>query len=225
MMMLMIQGIKGNAIVMQLNNDIITLVESLQVCAGHEAGCKSLIHPMPTLYEERSGEAVLLVDASSTFNSVNSNEFLHNFEIIFPPITLYLKKCYSVSTQLRNISGGKTQLMEGKTQGNLAVIKVHTIAIIPVILMLVEKTLQGNYNTFTVYAVYADDLTVAEPINQHKKQMNLICRLGSKFGYRFKGSKSWLVIKKIAEEPTEFILNWTNVKIIIQTNRYVGAVI
>ena len=60
--------------------------------------------------------------------------------------------------------------------------KIHTIAIIAIILMLVEKTLQGNYNTFTVYAVYTDDLTVAEPINQHKKQMNLLCRLGSKFG-------------------------------------------
>ena len=165
---------------MQLKDDIITLAESLQVCAGHEAGCKSLIHPMHTLYEERSGEAVLLVDASNTFNSVNRNEFLHNVEIICPPITLYLKKCYSLSTQLRNISGGKTQLMEGKTQGYLAAIKIHTIVytIIRIVLMLVEKTLQGNYNTFTVYAVYADDLTVAEPINQHKKQMNLLCRLG-----------------------------------------------
>ena len=114
MMMLMIQGIKGNAIVMQLKDDIKTLVESLQVCAGHEAGCKSLIHPMPTFYEERSSEAVLLVDASSTFNSVNSNEFLHNIEIICPPITLYLEKCYSLSTQLCNISGGKPSHWRGK---------------------------------------------------------------------------------------------------------------
>ena len=114
MMMLMIQGIKGNAIVMQLKDDIKTLVESLQVCAGHEAGCKSLIHPMHTLYEERSGEAVLLVDASNTFNSVNRNEFLHNIEIICPPITLYLEKCYSLSTQLCNISGGKPSHWRGK---------------------------------------------------------------------------------------------------------------
>ena len=99
---------------MQLNNDIITLVESLQLCAGHEAGCKSLIHPMHTLYEERSGEAVLLVDASNTFNSVNRNEFLHNIEIICPPITLYLEKCYSLSTQLCNISGGKPSHWRGK---------------------------------------------------------------------------------------------------------------
>ena len=114
MMMLMIQGLKGNAIVMQLKDDIKTLVESLQVCAGHEAGCKSLIHPMHTLYEERSGEAVLLVDASNTFNSVNRNEFLHNIEIICPPITLYLEKCYSLSTQLCNISGGKPSHWRGK---------------------------------------------------------------------------------------------------------------
>ena len=62
-------------------------------------------------------------------------------------------------------------------------------------------------------------------INQHKKQINLLCRPSSKFGYRLKGSKSWLVIKKTAEEPTEFILNCTNAKFITETNRYVGAVI
>ena len=41
-----------------------TSVGSLQVCAGHEAGCEALIHAMKHIFEnEESAEAVLLVDA------------------------------------------------------------------------------------------------------------------------------------------------------------------
>ena len=43
----------------------------------------------------------------------------------------------------------------------------YAIAIISMILMLVEISLQGNYNTFT--AAYTDDLTAAGPIDHLKK--------------------------------------------------------
>ena len=49
---------------------------------GHEAGCESIIHAMHSIFEEESSEAVLLVDASNAFNSVNREAFLHNVSII-----------------------------------------------------------------------------------------------------------------------------------------------
>ena len=33
-------------------DDIVSSTGSLHVCAGHEAGCESLIHAMRTVYEE-----------------------------------------------------------------------------------------------------------------------------------------------------------------------------
>ena len=45
-------------------------VGSLQVCERHEVECESMIHSMNTVYEEQS-EAVLLVDKSNAFNSLN----------------------------------------------------------------------------------------------------------------------------------------------------------
>lgn len=67
---------------MHARNDIITSVGSLEVCAGHEAGCQSLIHVKRTVYEEESAEAVL-VDTSNKLNSVNRNalrklKYLHS---------------------------------------------------------------------------------------------------------------------------------------------------
>ena len=59
--------------------------------------------------------------------------------------------------------------MEGITQGDPVVMAIYAIAIVPMILMLVEISLQGNYNTFT--AAYADDLTAAGPIDQLYKMV------------------------------------------------------
>ena len=46
---------------------------------------------MHKVYEEKSAEAVLLVDTSNAFNAVNRNEFLHNVEIICPSVAPNLK--------------------------------------------------------------------------------------------------------------------------------------
>ena len=54
--------------------------------------------------------------------------------------------------------------MEGTTQGNLAAMVIYATAIRPLILMLVQITMQDNIHTKT--AAYADDLTVAGPLDQ-----------------------------------------------------------
>ena len=60
-----LRRIAGKVIVTHLKEDVIQSVGSLQVCAGQDAGCESLIYAMRTIYEDQSAEAVLLVDASS----------------------------------------------------------------------------------------------------------------------------------------------------------------
>ena len=53
--------------------------------------------------------------------------------------------------------------MEETTQGDLAAMEIYAIATAPMIFMLVEISLQRNYNTLT--AAYADDFTTAGPID------------------------------------------------------------
>ena len=146
---------------------------------------------MRTVYEEQSAEAVLLVDASNAFNSVNRNAFLHNVEIICssdasnaissvnknaflhnvetmcPSIAQYVKNCYSLSNRLFIVGGGEIQSIEGTTQGDPAAMAIYAIAIVPKILMLLDISLQRIYNNFT--AAHADDLTAAAPIDRLKK--------------------------------------------------------
>ena len=61
------------------------------------------------------------------------------------------------------IGGGKTQSIEGTTQGDLAAMEIYAIATVPMILVLVEISLQINYKTLT--AAYADEFTAARPID------------------------------------------------------------
>ena len=79
-----LRRIKGEVIVSVVRNDIISSVGSLQVCAGHEAGCEAAIHAMHTIFEDENAEAVLPVDAADAFNSVNRQVFLHNICITCP---------------------------------------------------------------------------------------------------------------------------------------------
>ena len=81
-----LKRIVGKVVVSSTRNDITDSVGSLQLCAGHEAGCKSRIHAMNNISQGKQTEAVLLIDAPNAFNAVNRKEFLHNINIICPSI-------------------------------------------------------------------------------------------------------------------------------------------
>ena len=130
-----LRSIAAKVIFSHLKEDVIQSVGSLQVCAGQDAGFKSLIHAMRRIYEDQSAEAVLLVDASNAFNSINRNVLLHNVEVTGPSIARYVKNCFSVNSRLFVIGGGEIQSMERTTQDDLAAMVVYAIAIIPFILM------------------------------------------------------------------------------------------
>ena len=51
---------------------------ALQVCAGQQAGCEAAVHAMRMIYKDPSNEAVLLIDATNAFNTLNWNVALLN---------------------------------------------------------------------------------------------------------------------------------------------------
>ena len=108
-----LRRIARKVIVSHIKEDVIRSVGSLQVCAGQDAGCESLIHAMRTIYEDQSAEAVLLLDASNAFNSINRNVFLHNIEVICPSVAQYVKSCYFINSRLFIIGVWEIQSMEG----------------------------------------------------------------------------------------------------------------
>ena len=120
--------IAAKVVVPHFRTEILTSAGSLQVYAGQEAACISIIHAIRAIYEDETWEAVLLdetceavilVDASNVFNSINRNVFLHNVTIICPAIAIYVKNCYSLHSRLFIIGGNEIRSCEGTTQGDL----------------------------------------------------------------------------------------------------------
>ena len=143
--------------------------------------------------------------------------------LICPSVARYVKNCSSVSSRLFIIGGGEIQSMEGTTQGDPAAMVIYAIAIIPLILMLVEIRMQDNNHTKK--AAYADDLTVAGPIDQIRIWWNTLCRLGPKFDYFPEGCKSWIIVRENAKERAQTIFDNAKIKITTDGQRHLGAVI
>ena len=92
-------------VVYVIREDIISSVGSLQVCAGHETACEAAIHAMHHIFEEEATYAVILIDASNAFNSINRKAFLHNISVVCPEIAVYVQNCYSILSRLFVIGG------------------------------------------------------------------------------------------------------------------------
>ena len=67
---------------------------ALQVCAGQQAGCEVAVHAVRMIYEDPSNEAVLLVDATNAFNTLNRNVALVNVNKKCPPLAKVLINTY-----------------------------------------------------------------------------------------------------------------------------------
>ena len=104
-----LRRIIGKSIISVLRPDLLESAGSLQLCAGHQAGCESAVHAMSSL---------LLVDASNAFNALNRSVLQHNIQYICPPISTNIRNCYSTSSRLFITGGGEIEAVEGTTQGD-----------------------------------------------------------------------------------------------------------
>ena len=110
------------------NMDILKAVGDRQLCAGHISSCEAGVHVMTDIQEDDQTEAVLLVDASNAFNSLNREAAMRNIQSLCPPL---------VNTYRNNaplfIDGEVTPSQEGTTQGDPLAMCIYAIATIPLI--------------------------------------------------------------------------------------------
>ena len=79
---------------------------SLQVCAGHKSGSEAAVHAMQSLFQHEETDAVLLVDASNAFNSLNRAATLHNIRVLCPALATFAINTYRAPARLF-VTGGK----------------------------------------------------------------------------------------------------------------------
>ena len=70
----MIQRIIAKCVVQIAKPEIIQATGSMQVCAGQKSGSEAAIHAMSEIFHGEDTDAVLLIDASNAFNSLNRND-------------------------------------------------------------------------------------------------------------------------------------------------------
>ena len=90
----------------------------LQTCARHEAGCEAAMHAMKEIEALEGTEAILLVDATNTFNTINRQAALHNIKVVCPAMSTVLNNTYTKPIRLLVSGGGEISSMEGITQGD-----------------------------------------------------------------------------------------------------------
>ena len=76
-----VRWIIAKAVLSVIKLDVLKAAGFLQLCAGQDAGNEAAIHAMRAILHNDSTEAVLLVDASNGFNSLN-RQFILLFDII-----------------------------------------------------------------------------------------------------------------------------------------------
>ena len=100
----MVRRILGKAILATLGDEIQEAEGALQVCAGQQAGCEAAVHAMRMIFEDPNTEAILLVDTTNAFNTLNRKVALLNINMKCPPLAKVLSNTY-IQTQSQTLCG------------------------------------------------------------------------------------------------------------------------
>ena len=116
-----LRRIVGKSIAWVLKDDIQEAAGPLQTATGLQGGAEAAIHSMKIIFEHEDTEAVILVDASNAFNSLNRQAALHNIQILCPNFSTVLINTYRIPGRMIVLGSKDILSTEGTTQGdNLA---------------------------------------------------------------------------------------------------------
>ena len=88
----MIRKIVAKCAVQIAKPEIIQATGSMQVCAGQKSGSQAAIQAMSEKFHGEDTDAVLLIDASNAFSSMNRMTAFHNILVTCPIIAPYAVK-------------------------------------------------------------------------------------------------------------------------------------
>ncbi|XP_065902627.1 uncharacterized protein [Dysidea avara] len=207
--------IVAKAVLVILRDDIQEAAGSHQLCAGQLSGAEAAVHAVRKVFEEGSTEAVLLVDASNAFNSLNRLVALHNIRQLCPPLSTILINIYRSPASLL-VSGEVILSEEGTTQGDPLAMPMYALATVPLI-----NQLHGTVDQVW----YADDACACGSIQDLLIWWNQLRIKGPAFGYFVNAPKTWLVSKERFHSIATTLFSDTDVQITSAGRPYLGAAI
>jgi hypothetical protein len=203
----------GKVVLQIAKEDIVKVVGSRQLCAGQDAACEAGIHAMRGIFEDETTEAVLLVDASNAFNSLNRQVTLRNVRILCPILAPILINTYRGEAMLF-IGGDHILSREGTTQGDPLAMIMYAIGTLPMICRMKEDVIQ---------AWYADDASAGGALATLRKWWDKLVKIGEQYGYYPNASKTWLIVKEEHANAAEDHFRHTGIRMSIDGHRHLGA--
>ena len=211
-----VRRIIGKAVLAVIKYDILDAAGALQLCAGQEAGCEAAIHAMRNTFLDNDSEAVLLVDATNAFNSLNRQAALHNIHRLCPPLATVLTNIYREDTHLF-INGETLLSREGTTQGDPLAMAMYAIGILPLINQLKSTTAKQVW--------FADDATASGRLHHLRNWWTKLNELGPAYGYFANSKKTWLIVKEKNLPMAMELFSDSGVNITTEGKRHLGAAI
>ena len=196
--------------------DILDATGSLQVGAGQKSGSEAAVHAMNSLFSADETDAVLLIDATNAFNTLNRAAVLHNISVLCSTIATFVINTYRLPVRLFVTGGQELKSSEGTTQGDPLSMSIYGISLIPLILAL-----QNTSNTKQCWL--ADDASGAGSIKDVLKWWQSLEKMGPMFGYHPNALKCWLIVKPNKYEEAMEAFQNTGINITTEGRRHLGA--
>ena len=184
-----------------------------QLCTGQIAGTEAAVHTVRSVFDSDDSDAMLLVDATNAFDSLNCIVALHNIQQLCPPLACVLINTYCSPASLF-VSSDTLFSEEGTTQGNPLAMLMYVIALVPLI-----RHLANNVNQVW----YADDACPYSRLLDLRHWWDELCKDGPGFGYFPNACKTWLVTKDRCCTEAETVFAGTNVKLTSEGRPYLGS--
>ena len=209
-----VRRIIGKTILAVIKSEILSATGALQLCAGQNAGCEAAIHALNSLYLDDSTEAILLVDATNAFNSLNRQVALKNISLNCPAIFPILANTYRQPSALF-VGGDILWSCEGTTQGDPLAMAMYALATIPLITKI--------HTDSTSQVWYADDASGGGKLSSIKAWWDSLTTHGPHYGYVPNSKKSWFVVKPELAHKARILFANTNISITTEGRRYLGG--
>ena len=211
-----IRRIIGKCVMRVIKQDVIEAGRSLQLCAGQKSGSEAAIPAMHNIFEAADTDAVLLIDASNAFNSLNRAAALHNIRVLCSVMATYAINTYREPTRLFIIGGKELSSVEGTTQGDPVAMSLYAVSLQPLITRL-------GISSRAKQCWFADDATDAGSVEELKKWWDELVETGPSLGYYPNAKKCWLITKPEREDAARSIFDETAINISTQGQKHLGA--
>ena len=185
------------------------------MCGGQISGIEAAVHATRSAFELEDNEAILLVDATNAFTTLNRQVALHNIRRLCPSIATILINSYRSLTDLL-VDGDVILSQEGTTQGDHLAMPMYGLATIPIIRKL---------DTICKQIWYADDSAAIGSIEQLQAWWTKLVKVGPAYGYLPNPAKTWLVTKQDHFDKATNIFAGSGVNITPEGRPYLGAAI